>query len=80
MEETIKQYIAEEVGKLKNKNDSVKLKCVYPEILSDVLGDNHKPYDLNGYDCDYWMTIGYYDIFGTMRLGTATVTLNQDLK
>ena len=80
MKENIKQYIREEINKLKNKDESVELECVYPEILNDVLGDNDEPYDLNGYDCDYWMTIGSYDIFGTMRFGTATVTLNRDLK
>lgn len=80
MKENIKRYIREEINKLKNKDDSVKLDCVYPEILNDVLGYNDKPYDLNGYDCDYWMTIGSYSIFGTMRFGTAIVTLNQDLK
>ena len=80
MKENIKKYMAEEISKLKKQGDSVRLECVYPELFSEILGDNHEPYDLNGYDCDYWMTIGYYDIFGTMRLGTATVTLNEDLK
>ena len=75
MKENIKQYIQEEVNKLKNKDESIKLECVYPEILNEVLGDNDEPYD-----CDYWMTIGSYNIFGTMRFGTATITLNQDLK
>lgn len=79
MKECIKRYVQEEVSKLKNKGESVELECVYPKILNSVLGDEDEPFELNGYDCDYWMTIGKYDIDGTMRYGTATVTLNQDL-
>ena len=74
MKENIKEYISKEINKLKNIGDSVNLNFVYPEILNEILGSNEEPYDLNGYDCDYWMTIGNYDIFGTMRYGTATVT------
>ena len=80
MRESVKQYIKQKISKLKNKGDSVELDCVCPEMINYILGYTDEPYDLNGYDCDYWMIIGSYDVFGTMRFGIATVTLNQDLE
>ena len=78
IEEQIMRYIYKEVDRLRKEGDSVKLRCVYPDIIEYVLGDSETPYELNGYDCDYWMTIGKYDINGSMRFGTATVTLTED--
>lgn len=78
IEEQIRRYIYKQVDRLRVKGDSVELQCVYPDIIEYVLGDNEEPYELNGYDCDYWMTIGKYDINGSMRFGAATVTLTED--
>ena len=78
IEEQIRRYIYKEVDRLREKGDSVKLQCVYPDVIEYVLGDSETSYELNGYDCDYWMTIGKYDISGSMRFGTATVTLIED--
>lgn len=80
MKDIIKQYIQEEINKLKNKSYSIELECVRPKIINEVLGNNDKPYNLNEYNCDYWMTIDTYDIFGTMRFGTAIITLNHNLE
>lgn len=54
------------------------MQCVYPDAIEYVLGCSEEPYELNGYDCDYWMIIGNYKIHGSMRFGTATVTLTED--
>ena len=78
IEQQIRRYIYKEVDKLRYKGDSVKLRCVYPNIIEYVLGNSENPYKLNGYDCDYWMTIGKYKIYGSMSFGTATVTLIED--
>ena len=78
IEEQIRRYIYKQVDKLRKKGDSVELQCVYPDIIEYVLGDSETPYELNGYDCDYWITIGKYEIGGSMRFGTATVTLTED--
>ena len=78
IEEQIRRYIYKEVDKLRKYGDTAQLECVYPDILNYVLGHNEEPYELNGYDCDYWMTIGKYKICGTMRYGLATVTLMED--
>ena len=79
IEQQIRRYIYKEVDKLRYKGDSVKLRCVYPNIIEYVLGDSEDvDAELNGYDCDYWMTIGRYKIHGSMRFGTATVTLAED--
>lgn len=75
MKEQIKKHITEELKKLKYKGDMVKLNNVNPSILEDVLGDFIEPYDLNGYDCDYWAKTDEYEIFGTMRFATAQITL-----
>lgn len=77
IEEQIRRYIYKQVDRLRVKGDSVELQCVYPDIIEYVLG-YEEPYELNGYNCDYWMTIGKYDINGSMRFGTATVTLIED--
>lgn len=76
IEEQIRRYIYKQVDRLRVKGDSVKLQCVYPDIIEYVLGDSETPYELNGYD--YWMSIGKYDINGSMRFGTTTVTLRED--
>ena len=79
IEQQIRRYIYKEVDKLRYKGDSVKLRCVYPNIIEYVLGDSEDvDAELNGYDCDYWMIIGKYKIHGLMRFGTATVTLIED--
>ena len=78
IEEQIRRYIYKQVDRLRVKGDSVKLQCVYPDIIEYVLGESKTPYELNGCDCDYWMTIGKYDINGSMRFGTAIVTLTED--
>ena len=78
IEEQIRRYIYKEVDRLREKGDSVDLQCVYPDIIEYVLGDSETPYELNGYDCDYWMTIGKYNIHGSMRFGTATIKLAED--
>lgn len=78
IEEQIRRYIYKQVDRLRVKGDSVRLQCVYPDIIEYVLGDSETPYELNGYDCDYWMTIGDYKIYGSMRYGMATITLTED--
>ena len=78
IEQQIRRYIYKETDMLRHKGDLAKLKGVYPDAIEYVLGDSETPYELNGYDCDYWMTIGKYDINGSMRFGTATVTLTED--
>ena len=78
IEEQIRRYIYKSVDKLKNKGDSVDLKCVNPDIIEYVLGSSEEPYEMNGYDCDYWMTINKYEISGSMRFGTASITLIED--
>lgn len=77
IEEQIRRYIYKQVDRLRGKGDSVKLQCVWPDIIQYVLG-YEEPYELNGYDCDYSMKIGKYEIDGSMRFGTATVTLTED--
>lgn len=77
MKEQIKQYIIKEIKKLKNECDIVELVNVYPSILEEVLGDFNEPYELNGYDCDYWANTDVYEIFGTMRFATAKITLRK---
>lgn len=71
----IKNYIKEELSKLHYINDEVSLKNVYPAIIEEVIGDFDKPYELNGYDCDYWAKTDTYSIDGCMRSGTATIIL-----
>ena len=78
IEQQIRRYIYKETDRLRHKGDSVKLQCVYPDVIEYVLGCSEEPYELNGYDCDYWMIIGNYKIHGSMRFGTATVTLTED--
>ena len=78
IEEQIRRYIYKEVDKLREKGDSVHLQCVYPDVISYVLGESENPYELNGYDCDYYMKIDKYEIDGSMRFGTAIVTLFED--
>ena len=75
MKKILIKYIKEEINKLKYKGDSINLDNVYPSILEEVLGDFEKPYELNGYDCDYWVETGKYSISGCMRYGTATIEL-----
>lgn len=77
MKDLMIKYIQEEVSKLKYKDDTVNLKGVYPSILEECLGNFDKPYELNGYDCDYTTTIGDYEINGCMRYGTAEITLTK---
>ena len=79
IEQQIRRYIYKETDRLRHKGDSVKLQCVYPDTIEYVLGCSEDvDAELNGYDCDYWMTIGKYKIHGSMRFGTATVTLIED--
>lgn len=75
MEKSIRQYIKDEVSKLEYVGDEIKLKYVYPAILEDVLGDFDEPYELSGYDCDYWAKTDEYSISGCMSYGHATITL-----
>lgn len=77
MKELIKNYVREELKKLKYVGDKVYLENVNPSLLEDVIGDFEDPYELNGYDCDYWANVGDYSIFGSMRFGTAEITLEQ---
>ena len=54
IEEQIRRYIYKEVDRLREKGDSVKLQCVYPDIIEYILGDSEDvDAELNGYDCDY---------------------------
>ncbi len=78
MKDLIVKYIKDEVSKLKNYGDYVDLEGVYPYALEYVLGDFDEPYELNGYDCDYWARIGNYHICGSMRYGTAEITLEKE--
>lgn len=78
MKKLLKEYIRNEVNKLKCKEDKVNLENVYPEIIEEVLGDFDEPYELNGYDCDYWAKTSKYSIFGSMRFGTAEITLREE--
>lgn len=75
MKDKIREYIKEELKKLNYKGDIASLSCVYPTIIEDVIGDFNKPLERNGYDCDYWASTDKYDVFGSMRLGTAEITL-----
>lgn len=75
MKELIKKYIKEEIEKLKYKGDSVELSNVYPAIIEEVVGNFDYPYELNGYDCNYWVDTDEYSIWGAMRYGTATIQL-----
>ena len=77
MRNSIIKYIEEEVSKLKNNGDYVRLKDVCPYLLEYVLGDFDDPYELNGYDCDYWARVGDYSISGSMRYGTAKITFSK---
>ena len=77
MRNSIIKYIEEEVSKLKNNGDCVRLKDVCPYLLEYVLGDFDDPYELNGYDCDYWARVGDYSISGSMRYGTAKITFSK---
>ena len=53
IEEQIRRYIYKEVDRLREKGDSVKLQCVYPDIIEYILGDSEDvDAELNGYDCD----------------------------
>ena len=49
IEEQIRRYIYKQVDKLRTKNDSVELQCVWPDIIQYVLG-YEEPYEFNGYD------------------------------
>ena len=80
MKEQLKRYIKNEIEKLKFKGDEISLSNVYPSILEEVLGDFNEPYDLNGYDCDYWANTSKYSIWGSMRFGTAKITLREEEK
>ena len=75
MKGLIKKYIEEEVSKLRYKGDYVDLSNVYPFIIEEVLGKFCNPYDLNGYNCDYWVVTDKYYIEGCMRYGTARIEL-----
>lgn len=77
MKALIKKYIQNELKKLVYIDDEVKLNNVYPDIIEDVLCGFNEPYELNGYDCDYWAHTDKYDISGSMRFGTATITLKK---
>ena len=79
IKEQVKEYIKEELKKLKYTGDKVKLINVYPEIIEEVIGYFNEPYDLNGYDCDYWAKTYKYEIYGSMRFGTAEVELIKGL-
>lgn len=79
MRNSIIKYIEEEVSKLKNDGDYVYLEGVCPYLLEYVLGDFDDPYELNGYDCDYWVKVGDYNISGSMRYGTAEIILEKDM-
>ena len=70
--------LKDKVAELKKPNDSVDVENMYPELLEEVLGEFDEPYELNGYDCDYWAASqdGKYSIFGSMRYGKATITLD----
>lgn len=78
IEQQIMRYIYKEVDRLRYKGDSVKLRCVYPNIIEYVLGNSENLYKLNGDGCDYCMIIGIYHITGSMRFGTATIKLAED--
>jgi len=76
MEEMIKSYIEIALGSLYNSGDSVKLKGVYPAILSDFIeGWDWSEADTNGWQVDYWITTDKYEIYGGMYYGEATITL-----
>ena len=75
MKNKIVSYITKEIKKLKYKGDNIILNNVYPSIIEDVLGNFDNPYTLNGYDCDYSTTVGKYKVSGSMRFGTAEITL-----
>lgn len=77
MKELIKNYVKEELKNLRYVGDKVKLQNVNPSLLEEVIGDFEDPYELNGYDCDYWASVGDYSIFGSMRFGTAEITLER---
>lgn len=79
MREELVQYIKDSVKKIKKEGDFVFLQNVYPDIVEEALGDFIEPYDLNGYDCDYWVRTDKYFIFGTMRDGTAKIQLQGSL-
>lgn len=66
--------IREGVAKLEYKDDSVEFENVCPRIIEEALGDFDDGYELNGYDCDYWASIGDLDIQGCMRYGNATIS------
>lgn len=75
MKELIKNYVKEELKKLRYLGDTIYLENVNPTLLEDVIGDFEEPYELNGYDCDYWAKSGDYSIFGCMSNGTAKIRL-----
>ena len=86
IEEQIRRYIYKKVDKLRKEGDWVQLYCVYPDVVNYVLGYDKDQYSLNledsyefnGNNCNYRMTMGKYNINGSMRFGTATVTLRED--
>lgn len=75
MKDLLKDYIKKELKKLDTNGGSIELKNVYPDLLEDVLGEFVEPYELNGYDCDYWAKTDKYDVYGCMRFGTARISL-----
>lgn len=78
IEQQIRRYIYKETDRLRHKGDSVKLQCVYPDIIIYVLGDKNVEYKTNKYNYEYSMLIGKYEIKGNMLVGTATITLIED--
>jgi len=74
MREQLEKYVKSELKTLKYKGDSVTLNNVYPSLLETIMG-NFTPYELNGYDCDYWANTDTYEISGCMRFGTAEIIL-----
>lgn len=75
MKELIKNNVKKELKKLRYVGDTVHLENVNPSLLEEVVGEFENPYELNGYDCDYWIEVGDYSISGCMRYGTADIEL-----
>lgn len=70
IKESIDNYIENSVCELK-KEETVKLRSVYPNVLQEVLGD-FSSFEMNGND--YWAKTNHYEISGNMFYGTAEIT------
>lgn len=70
------EQIKEKLKDLKTKDDEIELHGVCPNLIQEAIGKfDNRTYDINGWECDYWVKTDKYAISGSMFYGTARISL-----